>query len=136
MTFRDTGKIDLAPNTRVGTKRYMAPEVLDESLNNNSFAAFKAADIYSMGLVFWEACRRCCTGEKMSKAEPYALPYHEFVSNDPDFDDMKLIVCENKMRPLIEERWKNDPVSIFNCYLVYKLAQMINIICNLIHSVF
>uniref|UniRef100_A0A3P8RMZ2 receptor protein serine/threonine kinase n=1 Tax=Amphiprion percula TaxID=161767 RepID=A0A3P8RMZ2_AMPPE len=29
----DTNEVDIPPNTRVGTKRYMPPEVLDETLN-------------------------------------------------------------------------------------------------------
>ncbi|CAF4527911.1 unnamed protein product, partial [Rotaria magnacalcarata] len=39
--------IDIQPNSRVGTYRYMAPEVLDGTLNQRSFESFKAADIYS-----------------------------------------------------------------------------------------
>lgn len=40
----------------------MAPEVLDNSLNVQHFDAFKRADIYSLGLVFWEILRRCKIG--------------------------------------------------------------------------
>lgn len=53
----DSNEIDIAANTRVGTRRYMAPEVLDETLDSKSFDAFKMADMYSLGLVFWEMCR-------------------------------------------------------------------------------
>lgn len=56
----DAGK----QNTRVGTRRYMAPEVLDGSLDVTSFEAFLKADIYSFGLVLWELSRRTVTGEK------------------------------------------------------------------------
>lgn len=28
--YQKTGKLTIAPNPRVGTKRYMAPEILDE----------------------------------------------------------------------------------------------------------
>ena len=61
----ETNEIDIAPNTRVGTRRYMAPEVLDESLNKSSFESFKAADMYAFGLVLWEITRRTLTGEKV-----------------------------------------------------------------------
>ena len=47
------------PNTTQGTKRYMAPEVLDESLNRSHFEAYKMADVYSFALVLWEIARRC-----------------------------------------------------------------------------
>jgi len=88
----------------------MAPEVLDETLNTSSFDAFKMADMYSVGLVFWEACRRCVTGGKNSMVEPYALPYHDVVSNDPSFEDMRLVVCVKRLRPVIPSRWDNDSV--------------------------
>ncbi|XP_058805326.1 bone morphogenetic protein receptor type-1B [Phymastichus coffea] len=106
----ETGEIDIAPNTRVGTRRYMAPEVLDETLNTSSFDAFKMADMYSVGLVLWEVCRRCASGGKVSTAEPYALPYHDAVPNDPDFEEMRLAVCVKRLRPTIPARWENDPI--------------------------
>ncbi|XP_072279275.1 bone morphogenetic protein receptor type-1A [Pyxicephalus adspersus] len=60
----DTHEVDIPLNTRVGTKRYMAPEVLDESLNKNHFQAYIMADIYSFSLIIWEMTRRCITGGK------------------------------------------------------------------------
>jgi hypothetical protein len=42
----------------------MAPEVLDDSINMKHFESFKRADIYAMGLVFWEIARRCSIGGK------------------------------------------------------------------------
>lgn len=58
----DTNEVDIPLSTRVGTRRYMAPEVLDESLNKNHFQAYIMADMYSYGLVIWEMARRCVTG--------------------------------------------------------------------------
>jgi activin receptor type-1B len=40
---------------------YMSPEILDRTLNHRSFESYKAADIYALGLVFWEILRRCQT---------------------------------------------------------------------------
>ena len=57
--------VDIAPNNRVGTKRYMAPEVLDETINMNHFESFKRADVYSFGLVLWEIARRCSIGGRL-----------------------------------------------------------------------
>lgn len=59
--FSNTGKVDIRPNPRVGTKRYMAPEVLDESINEHSFESYKQADMYSFALVLWEIINRCST---------------------------------------------------------------------------
>jgi serine/threonine protein kinase len=50
--------VDIPDNSKVGTKRYLPPEVLDESINPNQFESWKRADIYSLGLVFWELARR------------------------------------------------------------------------------
>ncbi|KIH60373.1 kinase domain protein [Ancylostoma duodenale] len=45
-------------NIQVGTKRYMAPEVIRKALNPNFFAQFKMADMYSYALVLWEIARK------------------------------------------------------------------------------
>lgn len=42
--------------------RYMAPEILEDAMNTNIFESFKRADIYSLGLVYWEIARRCSIG--------------------------------------------------------------------------
>ena len=51
---------------RVGTRRYMAPEVLNETLVTSSFESFKAADMYAFGLVLWEITRRTLTADKVT----------------------------------------------------------------------
>lgn len=58
--------VDIPPNTRVGTKRYLAPEVLDETISIHHFDSFKRADIYSFGLCIWEIARRCNVGGKLA----------------------------------------------------------------------
>lgn len=65
---------DVAHNPeRVGTKRYMAPEVLDNTLRQ-SFEAYQQADMYSLGLVFWEITRRVHVPDLYEPVE-YQLPY-------------------------------------------------------------
>ena len=39
---------------QVGTRRYMAPEILDSSINLGTFESLRRADMYMMGLVMWE----------------------------------------------------------------------------------
>ncbi|XP_067107830.1 TGF-beta receptor type-1b isoform X2 [Osmerus mordax] len=95
-----TDTIDIAPNHRVGTKRYMAPEVLDDSINMKHFESFKRADIYAMGLVFWEIASRCSIGD-------YQLPYHDLVQSDPSVEEMRKVVCDQKLRPNIPNRWQS-----------------------------
>ncbi|MGH0150776.1 UNVERIFIED_CONTAM: hypothetical protein FKN15_048510 [Acipenser sinensis] len=101
----DTNEVDIPLNTRVGTKRYMAPEVLDESLNKNHFQAYIMADIYSYGLVIWEMARRCVTGGIL---EEYQLPYHDMVPCDPSYEEMREVVCVKCVRPAVSNRWNSD----------------------------
>ncbi|KAH0615855.1 hypothetical protein JD844_026442 [Phrynosoma platyrhinos] len=101
----DTNEVDIPPNTRVGTKRYMPPEVLDESLNRNHFQSYIMADMYSFGLILWEIARRCVSG---GIVEEYQLPYHDLVPSDPSYEDMREIVCIKKLRPSFPNRWSSD----------------------------
>ena len=54
-----TNNVDIPINNRVGTRRYMAPEVLNDTINTRFFESFKYADMYSLGLVYWEIVHRC-----------------------------------------------------------------------------
>lgn len=106
----ETQSVNIAHNSRVGTIRYMAPEVLNDTINKSLFESFKMADMYSFGLVLWEMCRRCVTGEKKQMEEDYALPYHDCVTNDPSIEEMKLVVCVKEIRPQISVRWETNEV--------------------------
>ena len=111
----ESDELQIAPNTRVGTRRYMAPEVLAEELDHKSFESFKMADMYSLGLVFWELSRRCITtirGTKNTTCEDYALPYHDVVPSDPSFEDMFGVVCTKKVRPPVPARWQDEDILV------------------------
>jgi len=137
----------------VGTKRYMAPEVLDESINMNHFESFKRADVYALGLVFWEVARRCSIGGILLKLfsmisvrmceidikryklqqlimsllqdmimfvglyEEYQLPFYNAVPPDPSWDEMRRVVCNEKKRPNIQNRWQSH--EVFNSFHQY-----------------
>ncbi|XP_061860513.1 activin receptor type-1C [Colius striatus] len=96
--------IDIPQNPRVGTRRYMAPEILDDVMNTNIFESFKRADMYSLGLVYWEIARRCSVG---GITEEYQLPYYDVVPSDPSIEDMRRVVCEQKLRPNIPNQWQS-----------------------------
>ncbi|XP_030310137.1 activin receptor type-1C isoform X1 [Calypte anna] len=96
--------IDIPQNPRVGTRRYMAPEILDDVMNTSIFESFKRADIYSLGLVYWEIARRCSVG---GITEEYQLPYYDVVPSDPSIEDMRRVVCEQKLRPNIPNQWQS-----------------------------
>ncbi|MEQ2247409.1 Bone morphogenetic protein receptor type-1B [Ilyodon furcidens] len=101
----DTNEVDIPPNLRVGTKRYMPPEVLEESLNRTTFQSFIMADMYSFGLILWELARRCTSG---GVVEEYQLPYHDLVPADPSYEDMREVVCIKKKRPSIPNLGSNN----------------------------
>lgn len=103
---QENGCIDMGVNNRVGTKRYMAPELLDETMNITCFESFKRVDIYAFGLVLWEIATRCQVG---GMVEDYQPPFHDKVPSDPSFEDMRKVVCVDQCRPTIPNRWATDP---------------------------
>ncbi|BFZ17929.1 hypothetical protein BsWGS_20968 [Bradybaena similaris] len=101
----ETNEVDVASNTRCGTRRYMSPEVLDDTMNKNHFDSYKQADMYSFGLVLWEIARRCVIGGIVHDAE---LPYYDYVPQDPSIEDMRKIVSVERIRPTIPDVWYHD----------------------------
>ncbi|XP_056888800.1 activin receptor type-1-like isoform X1 [Takifugu flavidus] len=106
MHFQDTNELDVGNNPKVGTKRYMAPEVLDDSIQMDCFESFKRVDIWALGLVLWEIARRTVSN---GIVEDYKPPFHDVVPSDPSFEDMKKVVCVDQQRPNIPNRWFSDP---------------------------
>ncbi|KAJ8012831.1 hypothetical protein DPEC_G00046960 [Dallia pectoralis] len=106
MHFQDTNELDVGNNPKVGTKRYMAPEVLDDSIQMDCFESFKRVDIWAFGLVLWEIARRTVSN---GIVEDYKPPFHDVVPSDPSFEDMKKVVCVDQQRPNIPNRWFSDP---------------------------
>ncbi|XP_065051791.1 activin receptor type-1-like isoform X2 [Rhopilema esculentum] len=104
---KETNQLDMHVTRRVGTKRYMSPEILEERINTNSFDSFKQADVYAFGLVIWEIARKyVCDGV----VEEYQPPFYDCLHQDPSFEDVRFIVSLQKRRPEIPTRWAKDPV--------------------------
>ncbi|XP_020296723.1 activin receptor type-1-like [Pseudomyrmex gracilis] len=100
-----TGRIDL----RQGTKRYMSPEILDQTINAECLENFRQADIYSLGLILWEVCRRCVSN---GVALEYAMPYSEWLpssNQEPSIEEMRKLVSLDQRRPPLPNRWHSDP---------------------------
>ena len=64
----------------------------------------KCVDSASDGVVFADGL-----------CDEYQIPYFECVANDPSFDEMKKIVCEDGYRPEIPVHYQLDPVSPAHC---------------------
>lgn len=53
--------------------------------------------------------------------EEYQLPYYDVVPSDPSIEDMRRVVCEQKLRPNIPNQWQSCEVravlqfSIIQC---------------------
>nr|XP_021510104.1 serine/threonine-protein kinase receptor R3 isoform X2 [Meriones unguiculatus]XP_021510105.1 serine/threonine-protein kinase receptor R3 isoform X2 [Meriones unguiculatus]XP_021510106.1 serine/threonine-protein kinase receptor R3 isoform X2 [Meriones unguiculatus] len=99
--------LDIGNNPRVGTKRYMAPEVLSEHIRTDCFESYKWTDIWAFGLVLWEIARRTVIN---GIVEDYRPPFYDMVPNDPSFEDMKKVVCIDQQTPTIPNRLAADPV--------------------------
>ncbi|XP_041654801.1 serine/threonine-protein kinase receptor R3 [Cheilinus undulatus] len=99
--------LDVGNNPRVGTKRYMAPEVLDETIRMDVFESYKQTDIWALGLVFWEITRRTIVN---GIVEEYRPPFFDLVPLDPSFEEMKKVLCVDQQRPCLHNRLHSHPI--------------------------
>lgn len=83
--------------------------MLDESINANHFDSFKRADVYAFGLILWEIARRCNIG---GIYDEYQLPYYDVVQPDPTIEEMRKVICTDKQRPSIPNRWHASDVLL------------------------
>jgi len=94
---------------QVGTRRYMAPEVLEGAINF-SRDAFLRIDMYACGLVLWEIASRCCDVGTVSQ---YKLPFEAEASQHPTLEEISDLVVNRKVRPELKEVWrKHEALSI------------------------
>jgi len=94
---------------QVGTRRYMAPEVLEGAINF-SRDAFLRIDMYACGLVLWEVATRC---RDVGAASAYKLPFEAEASPHPTLEEISDLVVNRKVRPDLKECWrKHDALSI------------------------
>ena len=115
MAVRDQNQRDLeeaAHNIKQGTSRYMAPEILGETIDTTSFDSYRRVDIYCFGLILWELMQKLKSQDE--RVDDYQIPYHSEVPPDPTFEDMREIVFVQKKRPHSSKRLHNStaPASI------------------------
>ncbi|XP_075994375.1 activin receptor type-2A-like [Genypterus blacodes] len=87
---------------QVGTRRYMAPEVLEGAINFQR-DAFLRIDMYALGLVLWELTSRCKAAD--GPVDEYMLPFEEEVGQHPLLEDMQEVVVHKKLRPILRDYW-------------------------------
>nr|CAD7395176.1 unnamed protein product [Timema poppensis] len=97
---------------QVGTRRYMAPEVLEGAINF-SRDAFLRIDMYACGLVLWELASRCTAQE--GPVPEYMLPFEEEVGQHPTLEDMQECVVQKKLRPIVKETWRKHTGLVALC---------------------
>lgn len=93
---------------QVGTRRYMAPEVLEGAICFNR-DAFLRIDMYACALVLWELLARCNAAE--GPVGEYQLPFESApeIGQHPTLEAMQDYVVTRKMRPPILDHWKQHP---------------------------
>ncbi|XP_072556320.1 activin receptor type-2A-like isoform X2 [Paramormyrops kingsleyae] len=99
----EAGKSAGDTHGQVGSRRYMAPEVLEGAINFQR-DAFLRIDMYAVGLVLWELASRCTAAD--GPVDEYMLPFEEEVGQHPSLEDMQEVVVHKKLRPVLRECWQ------------------------------
>uniref|UniRef100_A0A1I7TVQ9 receptor protein serine/threonine kinase n=1 Tax=Caenorhabditis tropicalis TaxID=1561998 RepID=A0A1I7TVQ9_9PELO len=92
-------------NYKCGTVRYLAPEILNNTLQSTIFESFQSADVYSFALVMWETMCRFQDDKIKAKSEEEFIPYGHCTPREPNDKTMHEVVCIKKRRPLINPLW-------------------------------
>ena len=90
--------LDVGNNPKVGTKRYMAPEVLDETIQTDCFDAYKRVDIWAFGLVLWEIARRTYSNGEFRNKQSSLISYSKI---RPLVHPLVCVICTQSCRPIL-----------------------------------
>lgn len=107
---------------QVGTRRYMAPEVLEGAINFTR-DAFLRIDVYACALVLWELVSRCTA--QGSPPTEYHLPFESELGEHPTLDEMQEHIVTKKNRPPIPDHWRNHSVNTKNYAFLYAIVSML-----------
>ncbi|XP_072343829.1 bone morphogenetic protein receptor type-2-like isoform X1 [Scyliorhinus torazame] len=95
----------------VGTHRYMAPEILDGSINLRDCAStLKQADVYSLALILWEIFMKCTDLFSGGSVPDFQAAFEAETGKNPTFEQMVTIVSIMRQRP-------NFPANWNKCYM-------------------
>nr|XP_026693851.1 transforming growth factor beta receptor isoform X1 [Ciona intestinalis] len=98
---------------QVGTRRYMAPEILEGAINFQR-DAFLRIDMYAFALVMWEIITRC-SDVPGGSTPTYMMPYELELGQHPTLDEMQACVIDQKTRPVVNDLWRQDEVVGILC---------------------
>ncbi|XP_060049459.1 anti-Muellerian hormone type-2 receptor isoform X2 [Erinaceus europaeus] len=89
-----------------GTQRYMAPELLDKTLDLQDWGlALRRADIYSLALLLWEILSRCSDLWPDSRPPPFQLAYEAELGSSPTSSELWTLTVEERRRPHVPTTW-------------------------------
>nr|XP_023499430.1 anti-Muellerian hormone type-2 receptor isoform X7 [Equus caballus] len=89
-----------------GTQRYMAPELLDKTLDLQDWGmALRRADVYSLALLLWEILSRCLDLRPDSRPPPFQLAYEAELGSTPTTCELWTLAVEERRRPYIPSTW-------------------------------
>uniref|UniRef100_A0A8R1DF48 receptor protein serine/threonine kinase n=1 Tax=Caenorhabditis japonica TaxID=281687 RepID=A0A8R1DF48_CAEJA len=110
LTSYTKGNVDSGTiSAKCGTVRYLAPEILNGTINMDLFESFTMADVYALSLVMWEALCRCEEDEIVAREPEEVIPYFEWSQRDPTDEVMCDIVCTQNLRPSENPEWRKHP---------------------------
>ncbi|OXB52905.1 UNVERIFIED_CONTAM: hypothetical protein H355_004785, partial [Colinus virginianus] len=100
------GPIVTTAPAQAGTQRYVAPEILDESLDLRSWGrALLQADVYALALLLWEILSRCQTLSPGIPVPEFRLAYEAELGGSPTAAQLRRLAVEERRRPLIPPAW-------------------------------
>nr|XP_021499218.1 anti-Muellerian hormone type-2 receptor [Meriones unguiculatus] len=89
-----------------GTQRYMAPELLDKTLDLQDWGtALQRADVYSLALLLWEILSRCSDLSPDRRPPPFQLAYEAELGSNPSACELWALAVEERKRPSIPAAW-------------------------------
>ncbi|XP_040609674.1 LOW QUALITY PROTEIN: anti-Muellerian hormone type-2 receptor [Mesocricetus auratus] len=89
-----------------GTQRYMAPELLDKTLDLQDWGtALQRADVYSLALLLWEILSRCSDLRPDRRPPPFQLAYEAELGSNPSVCELWALAVEERRRPNIPSTW-------------------------------
>ncbi|XP_074421228.1 LOW QUALITY PROTEIN: anti-Muellerian hormone type-2 receptor [Larus michahellis] len=105
-----TGARHAVPIRKAGTQRYLAPEILEESLDLRAWGrALRQADVYALALLLWEILSRCQALSPGVPVPAFRLAYEAELGASPTGAQLRRLAVEERRRPLIPPAWHWAP---------------------------